>query len=81
MAKGGVSGKNGRDSQSQRLGIKHFEGETVKAGNIILRQQGSRFKPGLGTGLGTDYTIYAKIAGKVNFGNNRVVNIIPQKTS
>lgn len=77
MAKGGVSGKNGRDSQGQRLGIKCFDGEIVKPGNIILRQRGTKFKPGIGAELGTDFTIYAKIAGKVSFGDSRVVNILP----
>ncbi|MBI4335070.1 MAG: 50S ribosomal protein L27 [Candidatus Omnitrophica bacterium] len=78
MAKGGVSGKNGRDSDGQRRGIKCFEGQLVKAGEIILRQCGARFKPGIGVGLGTDYTIYAKVAGKVDYSDNRVVSILPQ---
>ncbi len=81
MAKGGVSGKNGRDSNSQRLGIKCFDGEVVKSGDIILRQRGTKFKPGLGVGLGTDFTIYAKAAGKVDFRNNGVVNVIPSKSA
>lgn len=75
MGKGSVSGKNGRDSRGQRRGIKCYEGQIVKAGNIILRQCGSRFKPGIGAGIGTDFTIYAKVGGKVNFSNNKVVSI------
>lgn len=78
MAKGGVSGKNGRDSDGNRRGIKCYGGEVVRPGNIILRQCGTKFKPGLGVGLGTDFTIYAKAAGRVNFGNNRVVSVIPE---
>ena len=81
MAKGGVSGKNGRDSNSQRLGIKCFSGEVVKAGDIILRQRGTKFKPGLGVGLGTDFTIYAKMAGKVNFRSNGAVSVIALKAA
>lgn len=77
MAKGGVSGKNGRDSHGQRRGIKCFEGETVKAGNIILRQCGTKFKPGLGVGMGSDFTIYARVAGKVIFGDNKTVSVRP----
>ena len=74
--KGQGGSRNGRDSNSQRLGIKCYEGEAVKAGSIILRQCGTKFKPGLGAGLGKDFTIYARIAGKVVFGNNRVVNVV-----
>ena len=77
MAKGGVSGKNGRDSHGQRLGIKCFDGEIVKPGWIILRQRGARFKPGLGAEFGTDFTIYAKTAGRVSFKGNRSVSILP----
>lgn len=77
MAKGGVSGKNGRDSHGQRRGIKCFGGQIVKPGNIILRQCGTKFKPGIGVGIGTDFTIYAKVAGKVNFSNNKIVSILP----
>jgi len=76
MAKGGVSGKNGRDSAGQRRGIKCYEGQLVKPGNIILRQCGAHFKPGLGADMGTDFTIYARAAGKVKFSNNKIVSII-----
>jgi len=76
MAKGGVSGKNGRDSCGKRRGVKCFEGQLVKPGNIILRQCGQRFKPGLGVGMGSDFTIYARAAGKVNFSDNKVVSVV-----
>jgi len=65
--KGVSSSKNGRDSNSQRLGVKHFVGEVVKPGSIILRQRGTRFHPGLNVGLGRDYTIYSLIDGQVKF--------------
>lgn len=78
--KGLGSSRNGRDSNSQRLGIKCYEGEAVKPGSIILRQCGTKFKPGVGVGLGKDFTIYATITGKVVFGNNRVVNVQPSKS-
>ncbi|MBF8269528.1 MAG: rpmA [Gammaproteobacteria bacterium] len=65
--KAGGSSKNGRDSQSKRLGVKHFGGESVKAGNIIVRQRGTKFHPGVNVGLGRDHTLFAKSAGKVEF--------------
>jgi large subunit ribosomal protein L27 len=65
--KGVSSSKNGRDSQSQRLGVKKFDGEVVKPGAIIMRQRGTRFHPGENVGLGRDYTIFALIDGKVKF--------------
>ncbi|MBQ6268547.1 MAG: 50S ribosomal protein L27 [Bacteroidetes bacterium] len=65
--KGGGSSKNGRDSNSQRRGIKKFGGENVVAGNIIVRQCGTKFHPGQNVGLGTDYTIYSLIDGVVKF--------------
>jgi large subunit ribosomal protein L27 len=65
--KGVSSSKNGRDSNSQRLGVKHFDGEVVKPGSIILRQRGTRFHPGNNVGLGKDYTIYSLIDGSVKF--------------
>ena len=65
--KGVSSSKNGRDSQSQRLGVKLYDGEVTKPGSIILRQRGTRFHPGENVGLGRDYTIYALIDGKVKF--------------
>lgn len=65
--KGGGSSRNGRDSHSKRLGVKKFGGEQVRAGNIIIRQRGTKFKPGNGVGLGRDYTIFAVIDGFVKF--------------
>ena len=65
--KGGGSSRNGRDSKGQRLGVKAFGGEYVTAGSIIVRQHGTKFKPGTNVGLGRDYTIYATIDGQVQF--------------
>ena len=65
--KGGGSSRNGRDSQSQRLGVKKFGGEQVRAGNILVRQHGTRFFPGVNVGVGRDYTLFAKIDGYVKF--------------
>lgn len=65
--KGGGSSQNGRDSNSKRLGVKKFGGEFVRAGNIIVRQRGTKFKPGLNVGIGKDYTLFAKIDGVVKF--------------
>lgn len=65
--KAGGSTRNGRDSNSKRLGVKKFEGQVVKAGNIIIRQRGTRIKPGANVGCGTDYTLYALTDGLVKF--------------
>jgi len=65
--KGGGSTRNGRDSHGKRLGIKRFDGELVTAGTIIVRQRGTKFKPGTNVGLGRDYTIFATIDGYVKF--------------
>ena len=65
--KGLGSSKNGRDSNSQRLGVKVFGGQAVKAGGIIVRQRGTRFRPGPGTAIGKDDTIFAKREGMVSF--------------
>ena len=65
--KGVGSTKNGRDSESKRLGVKKADGQAVVAGNIIVRQRGTHIHAGNGVGIGTDYTIYALIAGKVKF--------------
>ena len=65
--KAGGSTRNGRDSESKRLGLKKFGGQFVKAGNIIVRQLGTRIHPGLNVGVGKDYTIFAKIDGTVAF--------------
>ena len=69
------SSQNGRDSNAKRLGMKAYGGQTVTAGSIIVRQRGSRFKPGFGVGVGRDYTIYAMIPGIVRF-RNRVIDVI-----
>ena len=65
--KGAGSTKNGRDSHAQRLGVKRFGGELVKAGNILMRQRGTKFYPGNGVGIGSDDTLYALIDGVVKF--------------
>jgi large subunit ribosomal protein L27 len=65
--KGQGSTRNGRDSNPKYLGIKVFEGQIVNAGSIIIRQKGTRYYPGANTGMGRDYTIYAKKSGKVVF--------------
>ncbi len=78
--KAGGSSKNGRDSESKRLGVKIFGGQTVVAGNIIVRQRGTRFHPGVNVGLGRDHTLYARTDGRVKFEkkgpkNRQFVNV------
>jgi large subunit ribosomal protein L27 len=76
--KGLGSSRNGRDSESKRLGVKIFAGQQVRAGNIIVRQRGTRFRPGPGTGLGRDDTIFAVRDGRVEFrtsGDRRFVSV------
>ncbi len=70
---------NGRDSNSKRLGVKAYGGQFVSAGSIIVRQRGSRFKPGFFVGRGNDFTLFAKRDGIVEFKTNRTVNIVPVK--
>jgi large subunit ribosomal protein L27 len=65
--KGVGSSRNGRDSQSNRLGVKEFEGEFVSAGSILVRQRGTKFKPGLNVGRGNDDTLFSKVDGYVKF--------------
>lgn len=65
--KAGGSTCNGRDSASKRLGVKRFGGEFVKAGNILIRQRGTKFHPGVNVGIGSDDTLFAKVAGFVKF--------------
>ncbi len=65
--KGGGSSRNGRDSKSKRLGVKKFGGEFVRSGNILVRQRGTKIKPGRNVGLGKDYTIFATVDGFVRF--------------
>jgi large subunit ribosomal protein L27 len=79
--KGLGSSRNGRDSNAKRLGVKVFAGETVTGGEIIVRQRGTRFKPGEGVGLGRDHTIFARSAGVVQFSSGwrgRVISVEPQ---
>ena len=79
--KAGGSSRNGRDSAGRRLGVKKFGGESVIAGNIIVRQRGTKFHPGANVGMGKDHTLHSKISGKVSFKqkkNSRTyVNIDP----
>ena len=78
--KSGGSSRNGRDSHSKRLGVKRYAGQFVKAGNIIVRQRGTKIHPGFNVGLGKDYTIFAKIDGIVKFGTRhgrKVVSVYP----
>lgn len=69
--KGASSTRNGRDSNSQRLGVKRFAGQDVKAGEILVRQRGTRLHPGLNVGKGRDDTLFALVAGNVQFANRR----------
>ena len=78
--KGLGSSRNGRDSESKRLGVKVFAGQRVSGGEIIVRQRGTRFKPGPGTGIGRDDTIFATAAGTVEFREGRrgrVISVTP----
>ena len=80
--KAGGSTRNGRDSQSKRLGVKRFGGQVVKSGNIIVRQRGTEFHPGENVGCGRDHTLFATVDGRVEFKikgprNRRTVNIVP----
>lgn len=71
--KGQGASRNGRDSNAQRLGVKKSGGQEVRAGHIIIRQNGTKFHPGFGVGLGKDYTIFALIDGRVTFKKGRKV--------
>ena len=78
--KAGGSSRNGRDSQSKRLGVKSFGGQEVQPGAIIVRQRGTKFHPGINVGLGKDHTLFATSNGKVNFKKTRkktFVSVIP----
>ncbi|MFQ5904840.1 MAG: 50S ribosomal protein L27 [Candidatus Binatia bacterium] len=77
--KGGGSSSNGRDSRGKRLGVKRFAGQKVSAGSILVRQRGTKFKPGLNVGVGRDYTLFAKTDGIVQVtgrDNRRKVHVI-----
>ncbi len=79
--KGGGTSRNGRDSESKRLGVKAYAGQVVPAGSIIVRQRGTRFRPGSGTGIGVDHTIFAIVGGRIEFtkgGAGRVISVIPE---
>ena len=79
--KAGGSSRNGRDSAGRRLGVKKFGGESVLAGNIIVRQRGTKVNPGQNVGMGKDHTLFALVEGKVNFreksGGKMFVNVMP----
>ena len=79
--KAGGSSRNGRDTAGRRLGVKHFGGEAVIPGNILVRQRGTKVHPGKGVGIGKDHTIFATIAGTVSFrrtkGDRQTVSVIP----
>ena len=79
--KAGGSSRNGRDSESKRLGVKRFGGQTVSAGSIIVRQRGTRFHPGQNVGCGKDHTLFAKVDGRVVFNvkgplQRKYVNVV-----
>lgn len=81
--KAGGSSRNGRDSHAQRLGVKRFGGQQVLAGNILVRQRGTRFHPGVNVGIGKDDTLYAKVSGRVQFDikgprNRKTVSVLPE---
>jgi large subunit ribosomal protein L27 len=75
--KGQGSVKNGRDSRSKRLGVKKFGGQAVIAGNILIRQRGTKFYPGIGVGMGRDHTLFALVDGRVAFDrDSRRINVV-----
>ena len=78
--KGAGSTRNGRDSRSKRLGVKRFGGQQVRGGSILVRQRGTKVKPGSNVGVGRDYTIFAKVDGTVHYHNNSTfstVSVLP----
>ena len=79
--KAGGSSRNGRDSAGRRLGVKKFGGEAVTAGNILVRQRGTKWRPGANVGLGKDHTIFALVDGTVSFsrtsGDRSVISVMP----
>ncbi len=80
--KAGGSSRNGRDSESKRLGVKRYGGQFVPAGNILVRQRGTQFHPGVNVGVGKDYTLFAKVDGVVEFSvkgvqRRRTVSVVP----
>ncbi len=84
--KSGGSSRNGRDSNSQRLGVKLYDGQVVRAGGIIVRQRGTRFHPGTNVGLGKDHTLWARVDGTIKFapwakGRRKQVHVLPRLVS
>ena len=80
--KAGGSSRNGRDSNAKRLGVKAFGGEVIEAGSIIVRQRGTQVHPGANVGIGKDHTLFAKVAGRVEFAvkgpaKKKTVNVVP----
>lgn len=80
--KAGGSSRNGRDSQSKRLGVKRYGGEVISAGSIIVRQRGTQVHPGANVGIGKDHTLFAKVTGTVNFTTKgplkkKTVSVLP----
>jgi large subunit ribosomal protein L27 len=83
--KAGGSSRNGRDSQAKRLGVKVYGGEKVNAGQILVRQRGTRVHPGVNVGIGRDHTLYARVGGEVQYavrgaGSKSTVSILAEKT-
>ena len=79
--KGGGSTRNGRDSKPKMLGVKAFGGEQISAGSIIVRQRGTKFRPGENAGIGVDHTIFAKVSGRLVFtekGAGRFISVVPE---
>ena len=79
--KGAGTSRNGRDSESKRLGVKAYAGQVVPAGSIIVRQRGTRFRPGENAGIGVDHTIFAKVTGSLVFtakGAGRFISVVPE---
>ncbi len=83
--KAGGSSRNGRDSQSKRLGVKVYGGERVNAGQILVRQRGTRVHPGVNVGIGRDHTLYARVTGQVRYsvrgeGQNNTVSVVAESS-
>jgi large subunit ribosomal protein L27 len=83
--KGGGSTRNGRDSQSKRLGVKRYDGELVSSGSILVRQRGTKFLPGTNVGLGRDYTLFATVDGYVKFeiirDKRKQISVYPEEVT
>jgi large subunit ribosomal protein L27 len=75
--KGQGSSRNGRESKPNYLGVKRYDGQSVKAGTILVRQRGTRFHAGRNVGVGSDYTLFAKVDGVVAYSSNRRVSVVP----